>query len=250
MFRREAPKLSPAKEIAYIAVTSALLICVQLALSAVPGVECVTVLLLSTSYVFGARFGFFTGLTFSLLRCLIFGFYLSVVLLYCIYFPLFGIVSGLCGKLRSERLPLALKICTNIALLGVAAAAFIAAGADLIKVSRIYKTALTVLLWLTGGLCCLATITFDAVWLYEKKMKTGGEKILKLLFITSVAVICTIFFTLLDDVITPLVIGMTYEGALTYFFVSFTAMLPQTVCTLVTVSTLFMPLTAVLRKVS
>ena len=80
--------LSPAREIAYVAVTCALLIGVQLALYALPGVECVTALLLCASFAFGARFGFLTGLAFSLLRCILFGFYPSVIILYCIYFPL------------------------------------------------------------------------------------------------------------------------------------------------------------------
>jgi hypothetical protein len=65
-----------------------------------------------------------------------------------------------------------------------------------------------------------------------------------------VAALCTICFTLLDDVITPLfTTGMDIDTVFTYFTTSLLAMLPQTACTIVTVSTLFYPLTALLYKV-
>ena len=60
---------------------------------------------------------------------------------------------------------------------------------------------------------------------------------------------CTICFTLLDDVISPLMLGMTFEGALVYFYASFTAMLPQTLCSIVTVGLMFYPLTAVFGRI-
>lgn len=62
------------------------------------------------------------------------------------------------------------------------------------------------------------------------------------------AVAFTILFTLLDDVITPLIFGFHGNAAWVYFLQSLTAMIPQTVCTAVTVSILFTPLTAVIRK--
>lgn len=237
--------LSPAKEITYIAVTTALLIGVQFALSSVPGVECVTVLLLCTSYIFGARFGALTGLAFSLLRCLLFGFYPQVAVLYCIYFPLFGTVFGLVGRMDG-RLSLPMKLAVNVVLAGLSAAAFCAAALNLIKISVLYKTLTTVLCWVLGGMFACILLVFDCIWLGKKR--TEAEIGLWLFFITTTAAMCTICFTLIDDVISPLMLGMTLDGAMTYFYASFAAMLPQTVCTIVTVWLLFYPLTAILKK--
>lgn len=245
---KKPDRLSLAKEIAYIAVTTALLISVQLALSAVPGVEFVTVILLCTSYVFGARFGCLTGLAFSLLRCLLFGFYPAVVAVYCIYFPLFGLLFGTIGRGDDGGgLTFKLKICVNLVLAVLSAAAFAAAALELIKVSRIYRDAVYAMLWALGGIFTALTIAFDAVWLASRK-KSGGERALRCFFVTALAALCTVAFTLIDDVVSPLILGLTQRGALAYFYASFTAMLPQTACTVVSVGLLFYPLTAILKK--
>ena len=73
------------REIACSAVMTALLIAAQYALGFVSGVELVTVLLLTFSRVFGARCGVMTAVAFSLLRCLIYGFFPNVLLLYLVY---------------------------------------------------------------------------------------------------------------------------------------------------------------------
>lgn len=86
-----------AKDIAFIAIMTALLIASQLALSAVQGIEAVTILFLSYCYTFGVRRGIVVANCFSLLRCLLFGFVPTVVLLYVIYYNLFAIVFGLIG---------------------------------------------------------------------------------------------------------------------------------------------------------
>ena len=75
-----------------------------------------------------------------------------------------------------------------------------------------------------------------------------GRKLKKLYFIVPVAALCTVCFTLIDDVIWPIVGGLTAEGALSYFLMSFTAMVPQTVCTIVTVSLFFLPLYKIFDK--
>lgn len=245
---KKPDRLSPAKEIAYIAVTTALLIGVQLALYAAPGVECVTVLLLCTSYVFGARFGCLTGLAFSLLRCLLFGFYPAVVAVYCIYFPLFGLLFGTIGRGDDGGgLTFKLKICVNLVLAVLSAAAFAAAALELIKVSRIYRDAVYAMLWALGGIFTALTIAFDAVWLASRK-KSGGERALRCFFVTALAALCTVAFTLIDDVVSPLILGLTQRGALAYFYASFTAMLPQTICAVFSVGLMFTPLTAILKK--
>ena len=166
------------KEIATVAVFTALLIGGQLALSAISGVEIVTVLLLSFSFYFGARLGMLCATAFSLLRCFVFGFFPSVLILYLIYYNLFALVFGLIGR------------------------------------------------------------------------KCGKEADMKMLVvITFVAVLMTVFFSLLDDVITPLFYGYTGEAAKAYFFASFYAMIPQSVCAAVTTALLFPPLLGVYKRI-
>ena len=66
--------------------------------------------------------------------------------------------------------------------------------------------------------------------------------------IVASAMAFTVFFTLLDDAITPLMFGFSLNAAKVYFIQSLAAVVPQTVCTAVTVSVLFTPLTRVIRK--
>ena len=87
-----------AKEIAVISVFTALLIGGQFVLSFVAGVEIVTVLLLCFCYSFGAVRGMLAATAFSLLRCIIFGFFPTVVILYLIYYNLFAAVFGFAGR--------------------------------------------------------------------------------------------------------------------------------------------------------
>ena len=72
----------------------------------------------------------------------------------------------------------------------------------------------------------------------------------KLCVIVASAVVFTVLFTLLDDVITPLMFGFSRNAAMVYFAQSLTAMIPQSICTVATVSVLFIPLTKVIRKIS
>ena len=79
---------------------------------------------------------------------------------------------------------------------------------------------------------------------------TGKNALLKTVVVVISAVIFTALFTLLDDVITPLIYGFSENAAKVYFYQSLTAMIPQTVCTAVTVTLLFHPLTRVIKKVN
>ena len=88
---------------AVVAVFTALLLGAQYALWFVKGVEVVTVLLLVFSYRFGVRCGVLSAVAFSLLRCLLFGFFPNVVLLYLIYYPLFAACFGLLGNALRRR---------------------------------------------------------------------------------------------------------------------------------------------------
>ena len=88
---------------AVVAVFTALLLAAQYALWFVKGVELVTVLLLVFSYRFGVRCGVLSAVAFSLLRCLLFGFFPNVVLLYLFYYPLFAACFGLLGNALHRR---------------------------------------------------------------------------------------------------------------------------------------------------
>lgn len=61
-------------------------------------------------------------------------------------------------------------------------------------------------------------------------------------WLTLTACVCTACFTLFDDVLTPLWYGYTQKAARAYFIASLPFMLPQVLCTGVTVGVLFFPL--------
>ena len=92
--------------VAVVAVFTALLLGAQYALWFVKGVEVVTVLLLVFSYRFGVKCGALSAVAFSLLRCLLFGFFPNVVLLYLIYYPLFAACFGGVGNALRRRVDL------------------------------------------------------------------------------------------------------------------------------------------------
>lgn len=154
-----------AKEIALNGVFTALLIGGQFVLSGISGVEIVTVLLLSFSYYFGIRRGLFVANAFSLLRCLIFGFFPNVIILYLVYYNLFVLAFGLLGIRFKKELNLVIHI---------------------------------------------------------------------ILVIT--ACIMTIIFTGLDDIITPLYYRFSIDAMRAYALASLTTVIPQVICTIVTVS--------------
>lgn len=79
---------------------------------------------------------------------------------------------------------------------------------------------------------------------------TGKNALLKTAIVIVSAVVFTALFTLLDDVITPLIYGFSENAAKVYFYQSLTAVIPQTVCAAVTVSICFHPLTKVIKKVN
>jgi hypothetical protein len=112
---------------------------------------------------------------FSLLRQLVFGFFLSVLVLYLIYYNMLAWLFGFLGKrmsCKSKNLPL----------------------------------------------------------------------------LTGIACVCTVGFTMLDNVITPLIYGFGQHAATVYFMQSMTALVPQCVCAFVTVTVLFEPLRKLLVR--
>lgn len=97
-------KIHVGKECAYLAVFVALVIAAQLCLSAVAGVEVVTVLFAAYAFTFGAGRGMLAATAFSLLRMLVFGFLPQVLVLYLLYYNAFTLLFGALGERLEEPL--------------------------------------------------------------------------------------------------------------------------------------------------
>ena len=82
------------------------------------------------------------------------------------------------------------------------------------------------------------------------KRITGRISLPKLCVIVASAMVFTVLFTMLDNVITPLIFAFHKNAAAVYFAQSLYALVPQTICTMVTVSILFVPLIKILQKIS
>ena len=217
-------------QLAFCAVMTALLIAVQYVLGFVSGIELVTVLFLSFCYVFGVQCGLLTGAAFSLLRCLLFGFMPNVILLYLVYYSLFALIFGFLGKGH-----ISIRLCpVLLAVLAAASAYFALSG---LPISIMYQSRVSAMLWILFGIS-LAILIFYIVLVITNKGEQGRE----LATVTALAAVCTVMFTLLDDVITPLFMGYSAETATAYFYTGFMAMLPQTICAAVSVFVLFLPL--------
>lgn len=246
---------SPAKDIAAVAVMTALLIGGQLVLSPVAGVEVVTVLLAAFSFAYGIRAGMLAATAFALLRCFVFGFSPSVIVLYLIYYPLFALIFGLLGRVGQQtylKFPLWAALLLNALIIAVCAACAVCAATNIIKISRLAAAMVKTLLWVIFALCCALIAVFDCAFVLQRRAKLKGGNMLMIAVAAAVAAVCTICFTLLDDVITPLFMGwgLFSVTSATYFYASFLAMAPQTVCAIVTVSTLFLPLITIFKRAS
>ncbi len=253
--QKSRKKITPltAREVACTAVMTALLIGGQLALSMVAGVEVVTVLLLCFAFVFGPRAGALSAIAFSLLRCFIWGFYPSVIVLYLIYYPLFAIFFGFLGRVcggNDYRFPVWAYVVITVVLCIIAVGAAVCAATGFLKISRLAATMVKTLLWIIFALACALIVLLTALFAAYKGGKIKSARFLVLVMVTAFAAACTIGFTLIDDIISPLFMGWGVFSvtSATYFYSSFLALAPQTVCTIVTVSTMFLPLTTVFKK--
>lgn len=75
------------------------------------------------------------------------------------------------------------------------------------------------------------------------------EPIRALWWIVLTACVCTVCFSVLDNIITPLWYGYTKRATRAYFLASLSFMLPQLVCTAVSVSILFIPLQRAFKSI-
>ena len=94
------------KSIALCGMFVALLIGAQFALAWAPNVEVVTVLLLSFSLYFHKWNGMLVATVFSVVRCVIFGFYPTVIILYIVYYNAFAFLFGTVGEKLGKSLTL------------------------------------------------------------------------------------------------------------------------------------------------
>ncbi len=163
-------RINSAKECAFLAVFVALVLASQLALSAIPGVELVSVLFITYSFVFGAGRGALSATAFSLLRCFLFGFFPNVLALYLVYYNLLTLLFGFLGK---------------------------------------------------------------------RPIQSGWKQ---LLLLTLIACVCTVLFTVIDDILTPLWYGYTAQAWRLYAIGSLYFLFPQVICTAISVPLLFFPL--------
>ena len=82
------------------------------------------------------------------------------------------------------------------------------------------------------------------------RLFAGKMSLLKTVIVVASAVVFTVCFTLLDDIITPLIFAFHPNVARIYFLQSLYAVIPQSICTVVTVSVIFHPLTKIIKKIN
>ena len=90
--------MNTAKKTAICGAFCALLLATQYVFNAITGVELVTLLFVTFCFTFGGVCGFLVAVAFCLLRCLIYGFFPSVMVLYLIYYPLLALAASALGK--------------------------------------------------------------------------------------------------------------------------------------------------------
>lgn len=280
MGRDRAMKRLTAQQIAAAALMTALLIGGQVALGMVAGIEIVTVLLLCYAYAFGPVMGMLTAVAFSLLRCFVWGFYPSVIVLYLIYYTLFALLFGLLGNFerwRQRKAAMAaaegeasgkvgqapaggqppaeagrtgrerggklLVLFTELLFVAVAVPCAGMLG-GYIRISSLALSRMQTLSWIILGIDTAGFLAYNFLLLVLGHRRAAGN-VRYVISMTVIAAFCTVCFSLLDDVITPLFYGYAADAALAYFYTSFLAMIPQTLCTIVTVSLFFEPLTKI-----
>ncbi len=80
------------------------------------------------------------------------------------------------------------------------------------------------------------------------KRFSDASSSLKIITVVAAASLFSVLFTLLDDVLTPLMLGLNAAATRIYFFASLHTMFLQLICTVVTVSVFFHPITRAISK--
>ena len=272
-----------AKEIATVSAMTAVLIGAQFLLSGIPGVEAVTALLLCFCYSFGAARGVLTATAFSLLCGVIHGFDVKSFVLYFLYYNLFALLFGLLGRKDGRKTGRKTRnttdnttdsktaerteskanggfvvsiVVTELLFIALAGSTFLFRSHLLPHISRVLRGGLAGLSWWLFFLAAAGAAIYNAglVLSYffrvrgKEKYCVWSKKAVRLAAVVVLAAVCTILFTLLDDLLYPLFYGAWGQTAIAYFYSSFPFMIPQTICTVVTVAILFLPLTKIFDK--
>ena len=95
--------IKSARDIAVLGTMVAVMIAGQLVLGAIAGIEIITVLLATYCFINGPLKGVIVATVFSLVRCLVFGFFPQVIILYLIYYNLFALILGLLGRVCENK---------------------------------------------------------------------------------------------------------------------------------------------------
>ena len=224
------------RTITICALMVAILISVQFCLSFISGVELVTVLFVSFCYVFGVKKGIIVATVFSIARCILFGFFINVIILYLIYYNFVAIVFGLLNKHKVIFKSIApfLLLC-----LGILCAYY--AISD-IPISILYQSKISIMLWILFGICMCILIGYIILCFVTRKNSAND-----IVIVIALAVCCTVLFTIMDDIITPIIYGYSFDVAIGYFYNSFLALLPQAISVSISVTILFYPLKKVMQ---
>ena len=78
--------------------------------------------------------------------------------------------------------------------------------------------------------------------------KWKGLSLKKIVALTALSCVCTVCFTLLDNIITPLWYGYSGKVFRLYFMASLSVMAPQVICTAISVGVLFFPLVKIFQR--
>ena len=89
---------------------------------------------------------------------------------------------------------------------------------------------------------------FVFVFGFIGKLFRHEYSIKKHIMVVIVAVVMTVFFTITDNVLTPLMYGFTEKAAKAYFVASFYTVIPQIICTFATVLIIFPGLLRLLKE--
>lgn len=247
-----------AKDIAFVAVMTALLIGCQYLLSVVPGVEVVTVLLLCFAYSFGAVRAVFVATAFSLLCGFLHGFDVKSFVLYLLYYNAFALLFGLIGggiekKNEGKRKAVLSVVGTQILFCLLIAFPIVFYIVVIPHISRVLRGGMRTLAVIILCISAVGAVVYNVfLWLRTFSAKEGVRRFAaqgaSVASVVATAAVCTISFTLLDDLLYPVFYGAWGDPAIAYFYAAFPFMIPQTVCTIVTVSLFFPPLYKIFDK--
>ena len=241
---------SAAQEIAACSVMTAILIAGQAVFAQVSGIEIVTVLLLTFSWSFGPKDGVLAAVAFSLLRCFLWGFHPPAIALYLLYYPAFAFLFGTFGKGSPRRFAAAQCTAANGALILLTAACAVLASTGTLKLTMLEVETIRALLWVIFALCAALLLLLNGALLLRRALPRA-EALVRVIPVVALAALCTVCFTLLDDILTPLFYGIEWGSTafVSYFYASFLALVPQTLCAIVTVGALFFPLTSAFSRI-